>query len=99
MSATEESSKTFEETAVACQKKEQEDLRLMSELKSDLQKYMELSKNSEAALGAEKSEMESKMIELKEKNAENEGKYHQTYEELMELKEALHKLGIEVKKF
>ena len=92
----EESSKTFEQTAVECQLTDAKNLQIMAELRSDIKKYMELSKNSEAAMDTEKTKLEAELVQLKEKNDENEGKYHSTYEELMELKDALHKLGIEV---
>jgi len=93
--AMEESSKTFEQTAVECQLTDAKNLQIMAELRSDIKKYMELSKNSEAAMDTEKTKLEAELVQLKEKNDENEGKYHSTYEELIELKEALYKLGIE----
>ena len=95
----EESSKTFEQTAVECQLTDAKNLQIMAELRSDIKKYMELSKNSEAAMDTEKTKLEAELVQLKEKNDENEGKYHSTYEELMELKDALYKLGIEVNIF
>lgn len=83
--------KSFEESAVECQRQQST---LNSEIEKLKKEKSEISSNSDHS-DELRHEMEQKQNQLQEEVEENKQKYHQNAEELNELKDALIHMGVE----